>query len=88
MSQNICSALQVVRESIAKAGPNLTQNSFLQGAFQLKGFITADFASVSFSQNKLTGADSAATAQFKKARWSDTNDYWRVVTPYTPFPIP
>lgn len=84
----ICSILQVAREAILKAGPNLTESSFLQALYQIRNFQTAYEPAVSYTATKHDGGDMFADAKFNKARWQPSNDYWKTIGPWTPFYLP
>ena len=42
----VCSALTIVRKAIELAGPNLTEQTFLQGMYSLHGLQTGSWPSV------------------------------------------
>jgi hypothetical protein len=85
---DVCSSMDVIRKSLELAGPNLTQQSFIQGLFQIRNMETSLFTSDTFGPTKLWGGDTAASAQFKKARWQPSNDYWQVTSPYRAYYVP
>ena len=80
-----CADLQVIRQAIANAGPDLTQTSFAAGMFNIHGMDTAEFQSVTFHPDKLFGDDTWQSAQFSKSRWQPSNDYIKMLGPYTAF---
>jgi hypothetical protein len=84
----ICSVLDVMREAMVKAGPNLTEQSFLQGLYQVRGMQTAYELSVTYGPSKFGGGDLFATARFNKGRVQPSNDYFGNVTGWGPYFVP
>jgi hypothetical protein len=80
-----CAALEVARQAIVNAGPNLTQETFLRGLYQIRNMETSECPTSSFGPGKYSGQDSFAMAQFKKARWQPENNLWHTVTPWRPW---
>jgi hypothetical protein len=70
-----CSDLDVIRQALQAAGPNLTQASFIRGIESIHGLQTPLYWSVTFGPGKPFGSDDWQMAQFNKSRWQPSNDY-------------
>ena len=45
---DMCAPLEVIRQAMVAAGPNLTDKTFIQGLYSIKGMQTSEWPSVSF----------------------------------------
>jgi hypothetical protein len=79
-----CAPLEVARQAIANAGPDLTWNSFVAGMERISNMQTSDYFSVSFGPAKQAGSNEWAPAQFNKNRWQPEDTFWGIRGPWTP----
>lgn len=80
--QHDCSVLEVLRQALINAGPNLTERSFFEGLYKVKNYETSDMARVSYAPGKHAGSDVFADTEFRKERFQPSNNYWGTITPW------
>lgn len=80
--QHDCSVLEVLRQALINAGPNLTERSFFEGLYKIKNFETSDIARVSYAPGKHAGSDVFADTEFRKERFPASNNYWGTTSPW------